>query len=255
MQETTVYSHFAFGYNYHLLQDDLTGLRIHGSEPSLESRLFEFLERLTTLNLSVTKVASAPLVAIQKSLSTYHERAKVTAALARRVHDAVAQVDPTLYAEIQLCRAYILSPRRASHDHLLRTPGALLAPGVFEKLPEICRLEFASSCRCVAFGLSTACAFHLMRCVEGLLRHYYFALVKRGRVKRLLWHDMIQHLRERRDSSNRSLLDSLDNIRVNFRNPTQHPDARYDLDGAQDLLFVSIEVINRISKDLEKRTA
>ena len=64
---------------------------------------------------------------------------------------------------------------------------------------------------------------------------------------------MIEHLEKRRDAPLKPLMDNLDNIRVNFRNPTQHPEARYDMDGAQDLLSISIDVVNRMIKDLDDR--
>lgn len=55
------------------------------------------------------------------------------------------------------------------------------------------------------------------------------------------------------DNPQKELLDNLDNIRVSFRNPTQHPEKRYDIDEAQDLFNLCIEVVNRMAKDLLKR--
>lgn len=92
-----------------------------------------------------------------------------------------------------------------------------------------------------------------MRCLEAVLREYYSSLIKRQRVTPLLWGPMVQHLRRRRDAPPKALLDHLDNIRVNFRNPTQHPDARYELEEAQDLLSVSIDALNRMARDLAER--
>src|SRR5687768_8452371 len=92
-----------------------------------------------------------------------------------------------------------------------------------------------------------------MRGTEGVLRHYYCAIVKKSRVKTLLWYAMVDHLRKRRDAPPKALTDNLDNIRVNFRNPTQHPDARYDMQEAQDLFALSIDVVNRMTRDIVKR--
>ena len=44
------------------------------------------------------------------------------------------------------------------------------------------------------------------------------------------------------------MLEVLDHIRVNFRYPTQHREARYELEEAQDLLLLSIDALNRIAK-------
>jgi hypothetical protein len=74
-----------------------------------------------------------------------------------------------------------------------------------------------------------------MRCVEGALRSYYCTVLKRHRVKRLVWFDMLDHLASRTNAPPKPLMDNLNNTRYNFRNPTQHPEARYDQDEAQDL--------------------
>jgi hypothetical protein len=49
------------------------------------------------------------------------------------------------------------------------------------------------------------------------------------------------------------LPDHIDNIRVNFRSPTQHPDARYEIEEAQDLLSLSIDFLNRMARHLAER--
>ena len=92
-----------------------------------------------------------------------------------------------------------------------------------------------------------------MRCVEGTLRAYYCSIVRKGRVAKLMWFEMLAHLSKRRDAPPKPVRDNLDNIRSNFRNPTQHPDARYDIDEAQDLLAVSIDAINRMARDMKAR--
>src|ERR1019366_1994521 len=158
----------------------------------------------------------------------------------------------TKLGELKLCRAFVLTPRRSNLDHLLSTPEALFAPGVFLKLSDLGRFDFRSACRAIAFGLSTGAAFHLMRAVEGTLRQFYCAHVKRDRVPKLMWFEMVDNLRKRKGkgSASKALLDALDNIRVNFRNPTQHPDARYDIEAAQDLLFGCRDVLNRMALGL-----
>ena len=46
------------------------------------------------------------------------------------------------------------------------------------------------------------------------------------------------------------LLDLLDRIRDKYRNPTQHPELKYTIDEAQDLLGVCIEAINKTMKEI-----
>ncbi len=203
-----------------------------------------------SLNLPVTTQASRELERVVSKLANYKPSALVNQALADEVQAIIERIDPTLDAELQLCRSFLLTPCRTNLEHLLKMPQELLAPGVFQGLPALVQFDFREAGRCIAFGLATAAAFHLMRTIEGLLREFYCFHVKRDRVKKLMWFDMIDHLRKRPKSSAKALLDNLDNIRTNFRNPTQHPDARYDLETAQDLLFLSMDVLNRMAKGM-----
>jgi hypothetical protein len=63
---------------------------------------------------------------------------------------------------------------------------------------------------------------------------------------------MVEHLRKRRATLTRPLLDNLDNIRHSFRNPTQHPDKIYDIQEVQDLFGLCIDAVNRMVKILSK---
>jgi hypothetical protein len=190
---------------------------------------------------------------IRVDLEKLPKDAKVDEILAERVKVAIDKIDNTLDSELKLRSSFIITPKRYALEYLLKSPQSLFGVAVFDKLPQICQFDFQQACRCIAFSLPTSSAFHLMRGIEGVLRYFYCSIVKQGRVKSLMWGEVVQHLRRRRDSPPKPLLDSLDNIRTNFRNPTQHPEARYDMDGAQDLLSVSIDAVNRMIKDLEKR--
>ncbi len=60
---------------------------------------------------------------------------------------------------------------------------------------------------------------------------------------------MVEGLKKRRSSPPVELLNNLDNIRTSFRNPTQHPDKVYDIQEAQDLFGLSIDVVNRMVRN------
>lgn len=205
---------------------------------------------LDELNLQVTGVIANDLREIRTKISALPEDTKVDDALSNEISKAVNKLDATLDAELQLRDAYLVTPKRFSLEYLLEEPQELFASGVFKDLPNLCKFDFGEACHCIAFSLPTAAAFHTMRGTEGVLRHYYFSRVKRNRIERLMWGDIVNELRKQKRPPSKPLMDNLDNIRVNFRNPTQHPDARYDLDEAQDLLAISVEVVNRMMKEV-----
>jgi hypothetical protein len=252
MEETDIFKYFAFGYNYRLLQDSTVGKSVTGEEDSLDGMVKDFFTFLDELDLVVTRQASEKLRGIQQRIKSTSSTV-VDGTLSKAVTQALNSIDTTLDAELQLRKAYVVTPKRFELRYLLETPSQLLSPQAPAQMPEIAKYDFSHACRCVAFSLPTAAVFHLMRCAEGMLRHYYCTVVKRKRVSPLLWGRIIEHLRRQRKPPPKALLDHLDNLRENFRNPTQHPEARYNLQEAQDLLAVTIEVINRIARDLSAR--
>ena len=256
MRVIDIFRYFAIGYDYRfLLEHGGAGIPVRGPSHSLLSRLKNFYELLDDLDLQVTKQASNKLRIAILSTKTLPKDAKVDESLAKKIKEAMTELDKTLDAELKLRTAYIVTPKRFDLNHLLHNPGNLFATSVFKKLPPICQYDFTEACLCIAFGRSTAAVFHILRGTEGVLRHYYYSIVKRQRIESLLWHHIIVHLRKRRDAPKKSLLDNLDNLRFNYRNPTQHPEARFDMDDAQDILSISIDVVNQMIKDIDKRTS
>lgn len=254
MQRRPIYGYYSFGYNYRRLRFDTLDDPVRGGDDSLAKAIDEFLDTLFELDLRVTWTAGKELRALRARLDEMPQSATVDAALSKEVEDAVDMLDRTLDAELHLSSAYILTPKRFGIEELVQAPQKLLGNRVYGRLSPMCQFDFTEACRCIAFSVPTAAAFHLMRTVEGRLRDYYRDIVKRGRVDPLLWAKMVHHLRRRRDKPPEALLDSLDKIRVNFRNPTQHPDARYDLDEAQDLMAIAVESLNRMDRDSRSRS-
>lgn len=249
MKKTNIYKYFVFGYNYRILRLGKAGDKARGEQNALEDGIREFLDYLRELDLKVTEGAAFELTKILEEIKQLSEHAVVSQQLADKVITGCDKLDATLDSELQLRSAYILNPKRFDVDQLTNKAWTLLSQQSSELLPTICRFDFIRGCQCIAFAQPTAAAFHLMRCLEGMLRHYYCALIKkRDRIDPLLWGPIVTQLRKRKKPPPKPLLDHLDNIRENFRNPTQHPDARYDLDEAQDLLAVAIDALNRITK-------
>jgi hypothetical protein len=169
--------------------------------------------------------------------------------LARQIREGALRLRRTVDAEAVDFSAYVVSPKRYSSEALLDDPGILMAPKVFDSLTPLAQYDFAEGCRAIAFELPTAAAFHLLRGTEEVLRNFYCSIVKQKRVSPLLWGPMITGLRNRKTNPPPGvLLNNLDNLRLNFRNPTQHPDKVYDIHEVQDLLNLCIDVINRMVK-------
>src|SRR5215475_2475485 len=169
-----------------------------------------FLEAIDELGLSVTSRAYATvrLRRISKELEKPDTNFK---SIVPRIKEAMNELRPTLEAEASGMIAYMLSERRHRIDHLIKTPEHLFASGVFAKLPELSRIDFSEAGKCLAFERPTAAAFHLLRAIEGTLRHYYCAKIQRKRTT-LMWGPMINSMRGMPKRFPNALLNQLDHI-------------------------------------------
>lgn len=160
-------------------------------------------------------------------------------------------MERVIFSEAGTKKVYTLPDRRYNSDSLLNNPQNIFKGGVFDKLSDMAKFDIRSGCRCLLFGEATAAAFHILRATEDTLKQYYFLYKKTGRLKKPMWGPMTLELRKKtRKKPPQLILDSLDLVRVSYRNPTQHPDVKYDIDSAQDLFGVCVDLISKMSVEL-----
>ncbi|MEU8051791.1 hypothetical protein [Micromonospora haikouensis] len=173
---------------------------------------------------------------------------------AAKIRTSATKIRSTLLAEANGLFVHVARDKRFATEKLLKKVPTLMSPGVFDRLPRVAQYDFTEAGRCIAFETPTAAAFHLMRGTEDVLRFFYCSIIKRER-RKLMWGPMVDHLRRRRNPPPLVLLNNLDSLRVSFRNPTQHPDKIYDIEEVQDLLNLSIDVVNRMIKYVDPLTS
>jgi hypothetical protein len=211
-----------------------------------EIEAFQGLIANPDLNLSVSLQALKPLINF-KSKIMESEEINLSDAESSELTEIMADFEKVLFAETQTKYLFLLTERRYNTKFLLEQPRRLFAEGVGQKLPRISKIDFVEGFRCLVYGQATAAAFHILRGTEGVLKEYYFKNVKRNREKTPMWGNMVAGLRAKtRNKPPETLLDSLDMIRRSYRNPTNHPEAVYTLEEAQDLLGLCIDVVNKM---------
>lgn len=250
MKKESIYEYYFFGTCVRYLQDAEVGFPIK-EEGCVLQNIGCFLDMLDVLNLTVTKRLSADLVAFRGELKTVESDASLTKKQAKRLKDIMDELRNPLDAEIHERHAFIVMPKIIDVTKLLDNIESLFAPDVFDELPEIAKYDFGEAGKCIAFERPTAAAFHTLRGTESMLRKYYCTLIKQKRVSQLLWGEMVKDLRSRPKTKNHvTLYNNLDNIRLSFRNPTQHPEKVYDIHETQDLWSLCVEAVNRMVKTL-----
>lgn len=253
MKPKCIHDYVIFGTGFRYLQDAKEGYSIHGDGRVLEV-IDRYLKNLELLDLSVTKNASHKLIEFYEEIKTKPPKSRLTKEEATRLAEIIRDCRKTLFAELQGKFGFVVTDKRYAIDKLLNNPNLLLATNIFENLPDIAQYDFSEACKCLAFERPTAAAFHLLRSCESVLREYYKTYVKRERISEpYLWGKITDDLKKKkRKEVPGELLDNLDIIRRNYRNPTDHPEKCYDIDQVQDLFGLYLDVTNRMIKQMKK---
>jgi hypothetical protein len=222
-----------------------------GVRPNFNS----FYEKLDIFGFKITKKAAVKLKKyFEEHIDVLDSSERVGSERAKRIKSMANDVRLTFDAEAKCIFAHVLSEGRFGSEDLLENAWKFFADGVANRIEDIAISDIEEACKCIALQRPTAAAFHLMRATESVLRTYYCEVVKRGRGS-LMWAPIVAHLRTRPRQTDVALLDHLDSIRRNFRNPTQHPEKKYDMSEVQDLFGVCIDVVNRMAAHLPERNA
>lgn len=256
MEKRTTYGYIYLGTVVRYLLDALEGTALHASGTVAEN-VRNLRGLLAQYEFHVTSRVSGRLWELLDEWETeLREHEDDEAWIQNRglskseceiLRDTCGIVRETLLAEAEGKVAFITSDKRYTVEKLLDGMGSVFGVGVFEKLPDLATFDFVEGGKALAYELPTAAAFHFLRGTEAVLREFYSHVVRRNRIKEpRMWAAMVSDMREKRNAPAKIVLDNLDSLRTNFRNPTQHPEKVYDLDEAQDLLALAIDSINRM---------
>lgn len=253
MIKQSIGSYYEFGTQMRYLQDMAQGHRIKAEDCVLDN-INRFLSSLDKLGLVVTKRAAWKLRNCRDALLKA-DNDILDAKQGAELSTVMTDLRLTLDAEIQGVHAFTTTPKRLDSEKLLNDISSLFAPDTYASFPDIAKYDFAEAGKCISFELPTSAAFHILRATEANLKHYYKKLIKHKRIESEMWGPIVQDLRKRNKTRIHTTLNNhLDNIRLSFRNPTQHPEAVYDIHEVQDLFSVCIDANNRMFKILKENS-
>lgn len=253
MIRQSIVSYYIFGTEMRYLQDASAGHSIKTKDCILDN-IDRFLNNIDHLGLTVTSRAAWELRNCRQTLDE-SENSSLDQKQATELSSIMNRLRLTLDAEIQGIQAFTTIPMRLDSTKLLDDVSSLFAPDTYNFFPDIAKYDFVEAGKCIAFELPTFAAFHILRATEANLRHYYKQMVKQKRIKSEMWGPIVIDLRRRIKTKKYTTLNNhLDNIRLSFRNPTQHPEAVYDIHEVQDLFSVCIDANNRMFKILKEES-
>ncbi len=205
------------------------------------------------LEVSLSGLMSIPAIQeIWDEIKQMNPDGRISADLASRFKSEIRKFEHIVFSESLIKMIYTIPQRRFNGNYLADHPDKLLKKEIFNKITATAKFDFSASCRCILYGEGTAAAFHILRATEDTLRQYYLKYIKQNRLKILLWGPMTDQLRNKKSNKpDQLILNSLDLVRKSYRNPTQHPDSIYDIDSAQDLFGVCVDLINKMVNVLD----
>lgn len=155
-----------------------------------------------------------------------------------------------LVSESALLAVYWTTTKRYGINDLTDCVDKLMSPGILDALPYVAIVDFQEAGKCIAFDRPTAAAFHLLRGTEAMVRLYHQKWTKSPTMAQQPWGPLIDALRRLPQGPPKPPLDAVDNIRHNYRNPTQHPEKVYTIEEAQDLWGVCVDAVTRMVQTL-----
>lgn len=247
----TAWDFIWFGTALRYLQEARAGRRaighdwLVGNAESLHRRLVEYG---LTVSARVYVLRVEPLVVRLQAQAVEYVLTDVDA---NELQAAVEQLRTAIEAEAGATWLFSASSSRYPISALLVDISPLLGEGVYQSLTPIARFDLQSSGNCLAFGFATAAAFHALRAAEEVLRQLYLR-TRTGPAEpteKLTWGRIVGVLQARPAKTlPEVLLQHLDNLKNNFRNPTDHPEAIYTIDEAYDVFSLCCEVIGRMAR-------
>lgn len=95
---------------------------------------------------------------------------------------------------------------------------------IVSRVPEKTKGEWKAAGRCLAFGMFTACGFHVARAVEGMIEPYHAFYCPKAKARDRSWGHYIEDLEQATGTipSARTLME-LRQLKDDWRNPLMHP--------------------------------
>jgi len=167
------------------------------------------------------------------------------------VRQAASKFETILAAELSNSDTYWISPKGTHKTSmLLKSARSMLPESVAKAIPGAAD-DFDEAGRCWLLDAYTATGFHLMRATDAVMRSYYQAAVGVEPKKKFRnWGAYIKKFREC-PTADQKIVDLLEFIKENYRNPVLHPEQNLNETDAQVLFGITVSAISMMALGIE----
>jgi hypothetical protein len=194
---------------------------------------------------------------ISRDFSKIDNEKQITWSESYHVREKVNALGTVLQNDMPGISAYVVMQKGIykTDDLIVHAEYALLE-NIRKHLPAQAKVDMQEAGRCLAYELPIACAFHMYRAMEEVMRYYYQVLTgktfKEAGIKRG-WDAYIKALNEA--GAENKVTQFLNHVRAEYRNPQTHPDEIIDIQEAYALLGAAVSSINQMILAGEERRA
>lgn len=170
------------------------------------------------------------------------------------IQNGIRKFEMLLDDEIQKAPIFCLERiGNLSTDSLLDGAHKGYALEVIGVLTESCKNEIDEGGKCLAYERVTASGFHILRAVEIAIKRYLLSIHNfvMPPLNRQNWGEYIKVLKD--NNASKVVVDSLQNIKDNYRNPLMHPKDTLQLGEAISLFSVCQGMIEALVGDMKTR--
>lgn len=250
MDKKPIWEYIQIGTDLRYLQDCDISYPIKIKDGVVDN-IKRLLRDMEELGLFVTIKSATDLVEFKTKLEKVDPDRNLAIDEVNELFKILEFVRHTMEAEAGSKFAFFTTDKRYEVNRLLNEVGKLFSPKVYANLPVMAQFDFSEAGKCIAFERATSAAFHILRGTEVLVRLYYKKYLRKDPTGKT-WGQLLAELKNKNSGKkpNTVTINHLINIKDSFRNPTQHPDKRYDIYEAQDLLGLCIDVVNKMATEL-----
>jgi hypothetical protein len=168
-----------------------------------------------------------------------------------QIKDAAKKFETVLAEELNILDTYAVAQKGAySTSELIANAEVIFPEGIRAKLPEQTIQDIREAGKCLAFETPTASAFHIVRAIESVILAYYKKVTGKNPPTRMRnWGLYIKALRGS-GKADTKIVDFLDHIKDNYRNPVSHPEAVLSVEEVLVLLGVASSAITQMALSL-----
>lgn len=190
------------------------------------------------------------LAAIKPLASRADLDCELTAIEAWSVTGALTEFEAVLKSELAIADAYFVS-RKGAYDStaLITNAEQIFHPDLVNKVPKAI-IDIREGGKCLAFELSTAAGFHVLRATESVLKVYWDAVSKGKPHPRQKNIGVYLDKMEKDNLGSAKVRAVLKQIKDLHRNPLIHPDETLALDDAIGLFGICQSAIGAMLKEI-----